>query len=769
MNALHEQFVSEARELVQQAIDDLVAVEREGFTIERIDRLFRTFHTLKGAAGVVELPAMSVTLHAAEDLLAAIHSGRLGITSAAIDQALACLDQVSQWVDEFEAHQSLRADAGQAARTMADRLRGVLPEHATAKSNRQSPGPGTISATPEWALRLIEARRAQIASALQTTPAELFAVSYEPHVGCFFNGEDPLQLMRQIRNLLAFHVEAVETWPPRVELDPYACKLRLQALAVGTGAQISKIFRLVPDQVSIVDVSMDALRPQQSAPGTEGDATRLILAVIEEQRQVLRGSVRGEDFVGRVGTAARVAANALRSGQRADLAERIERAAAAAISEESVAGLASVLDAAVESLAQVPASTGDSYAGAGGHADSQAQEVDRTASHGLRVDESKIDALVNLAAELIVAKNGFAHLAKRLEAEIGGHELVRAVRREYGAIERLAGEMHGAILQLRMVPVSRVFRSFPRLVRDISQRLGKNVRLVTRGETTESDKIIVDRLFEPLLHLVRNSIDHGIETSEQRKAAKKPDAATLTMEASRQGDRFVLQVIDDGRGIDPTMIRLRAGERGLLSSDELAALSDQQVTDLIFSAGFSTATEVSDLSGRGVGLDAVRTAVEQIGGRVSVASRLGAGTEVRLDFPMNIAMSRIMVVETSGQVFGIPMDAVMETAHVPPDRINWFKSNPGFVLRDRIVPICSLARVMDLPERPASGPDSRLVVVTETGGKITALEVDAIREPLEVVLKPMQGLLANARGYSGTTLMGDGGVLLVLNLKEILP
>jgi two-component system, chemotaxis family, sensor kinase CheA len=763
MNALHEQFVSEARELVQQAIDDLVAVEREGFTIERIDRLFRTFHTLKGAAGVVELPAMSVTLHAAEDLLAAIHSGRLGITSATIDQALTCLDQVSQWVDEFEAHQSLRADAGQAARMMADRLRGLLPEHAAAKSNRRSPTPGMNSTAPEWALRLIEARRPQISGALGTTPAELFAVSYEPHVGCFFNGEDPLQLMRQIPNLLAFHVEAMETWPPRAELDPYACKLRLQALAVGTDAEISKIFCLVPDQVNIIDVSTDALRPQQSSPRTEGDATRLILAVIDEQRQVLRGSVRGEDFVGRVGAAARVAANALRSGQRADLVERIERAGAAAISEESVAGLASALDVVVESLAQVPASTGD------GHADSQVQEVDRTASHGLRVDESKIDALVNLAAELIVAKNGFAHLAKRLEGEIGGHELIRAVRREYGTIERLAGEMHGAVLQLRMVPVSRVFRSFPRLVRDISQRLGKNVRLVTRGETTESDKIIIDRLFEPLLHLVRNSIDHGIETSEQRKAAKKPDTATLTMEASRQSDRFVVQVIDDGGGIDPAMIRRRAGERGLLASDELAALSDQQVTDLIFSAGFSTAAEVSDLSGRGVGLDAVRTAVEQTGGRVSVASRLGAGTEVRLDFPMNIAMSRIMVVETSGQVFGIPMDAVVETTHVSPDRINWFKSNAGFVLRDRIVPICSLARLMDLPERPASGPDSRLVVVTEAGGKITALEVDAVRERLEVVLKPMQGLLANARGYSGTTLMGDGRVLLVLNLKEILP
>jgi two-component system chemotaxis sensor kinase CheA len=384
------------------------------------------------------------------------------------------------------------------------------------------------------------------------------------------------------------------------------------------------------------------------------------------------------------------------------------------------------------------------------------------------VDEVKIDALVNLAGELIVAKNGIAHLAKRLQDEVGDHDLARAVRREHDTIERLAGEMHAAILQLRMVPVAQVFRSFPRLVRDMSQRLEKKVRLVTHGETTESDKAVVDRLFEPLLHLVRNALDHGIESPEQRRSAGKDEGATITMQASRVGDRLVVEVVDDGRGIDPAIVRRRARERGIIADDELAALPDEQVIDLIFSAGFSTAAEVSDISGRGVGMDVVRATVERIGGRASVTSRFGVGTTVRLDLPMNIALSRIMVVEAGGQMFGIPMDAVTETVRLGRDRISRIKNNDGFVLRDRVVPICSLAELMKLPAGPTPAADTRLVLVTEISGKVTALEIDAIQDRLEVVLKPLQGLLANARGYAGTTLLGDGRVLLVLDLKEVL-
>ena len=230
-----------------------------------------------------------------------------------------------------------------------------------------------------------------------------------------------------------------------------------------------------------------------------------------------------------------------------------------------------------------------------------------------------------------------------------------------------------------------------------------------------------------------------------------------------------MEVADDGRGIDPELIRRKAGEKGLMSSEELAALSDEQILDLVFAAGFSTASEVSDISGRGVGMDVVHATIERIGGRVSLKSRLGAGTTVSLDLPINIALLRIMVVESGGQLFGLPMDAVSETVRLAPDRISRIKNNDGFVLHDRVVPICSLAELMKLPVQDARPAETRIVVVSEVGGKTTALEVDAIRDRLEVVLKPMQGLLANARGYAGTTLLGDGAVLLVLDLKEILP
>src|SRR6478736_10020640 len=199
------------------------------------------------------------------------------------------------------------------------------------------------------------------------------------------------------------------------------------------------------------------------------------------------------------------------------------------------------------------------------------------------------------------------------------------------------------------------------------------------------------------------------------------------MAASRAGDRLIIEVIDDGRGIDPAIVRRRARERGVIGDDELAALPDDQVIDLIFSAGFSTAAEVSDISGRGVGMDVVRATVERIGGRASVISRVGAGTTVRLDLPMNIAMSRIMVVSAGGQIFGIPMDAVTETVRLAPDRISRVKNNEGFVLRDRILPICPLADLMNLPNSQRPPAAARLVVVIEAGGRIAALEVDRVR------------------------------------------
>ncbi len=551
---------------------------------------------------------------------------------------------------------------------------------------------------PEWAQALIRAEGAAIARDKLPAPAVRGVLRTAGQLFLRRRRSDPVDAADP-RCAGRAHRSA-SALAPLADLDPFACNLRLLAICGADSAAISNIFRLVPDQVRIVEIPADAWPRVLAVKAADDDASAVVRAVIAEQRRVLQIASAPEDFVGRVGAAARAAANALRHGERADLAAGVERAEATALAQGSTAPLVSALAAILE-RPDVATTTVD--APAVDLATAPADESERRVSRSLRVDEAKIDALVNLAGELIVRKNGFAHLAKRAEDAGTDSDFAHALRREHEAVERLAGELHAAILQLRMVPVAQVFRSFPRLVRDMALRLDKKVELVTRGEATELDKTIVDRLFEPLLHLVRNALDHGIESTEQRRAAGKPETAVITMQAARSGDRFVLEVIDDGRGIDPATVRRRARERDLMALDELAALSDEQVLDLIFSAGFSTAAEVSDISGRGVGMDVVRATAAQMGGHVSVSSRVGAGTTVRLDLPLNIALSRIMVVEAGQQVFGIPLDAVMETVRLTPDRISQIKSNAGFVLRDRIVPICSLAEAMNLPASPTAG------------------------------------------------------------------
>jgi two-component system chemotaxis sensor kinase CheA len=758
VSALQEQFVTEARELISQATDDLIALERDGASPERIDRVFRAFHTLKGSAGVVELPAMSVMLHAAEDLLASVRLGTLDSGPGIIDATLTCLDQVSRWVDDFEATGALPAQAGEDGRTLAERMRSFLPATAGQRQSESAVRQSTAvtgEALPEWAARLIAAERDAMLLRMPKRASAMSAISYQPIPGCFYNGDDPLMLMRQVPDLLAFHIEAREGFSPLADIDPYACNLRLQAISGGDPDEIARIFRLVPDQVQISGIRLDALAA--TAPAASNADQSLIRTVIEAQCELLRVSDRTDDFAGCIGAAARVATNALRHADRPQLADRVRSAGATVLTQHDAKPLLTALEQVLVALADSPTTT------------AAASTTERPVERVLRVSEAKIEALVNLAGELVVAKNALAHSAKRVEQDFAGQEVARSIRRDHDSIDRLVAKLHGTILQLRMVPMTQVFRSLHRLVREVSRQLGKDVGLVASGETAEADKTIVDRLFEPLVHLVRNAVDHGIESPTQRRTAGKPETATISIKASRIGDRFLIEVSDDGRGIDPVVVRRKASEKGVVPADELTALTDERVIDLVFAPGFSTTAEVSDISGRGIGMDVVRTVIEQIGGRVSLASRVGRGTTVRLDLPMTIAMSRIMVVEAGGQLFGISMEAVSETVRITPDRVSRIKANEGFVLRERVVPIVSLAELMNLPERTKEANVKRLFVVIEAAGRIAAFEVDAIRDRLDVVLKPMQGLLESARGYAGTTLLGDGQVLLVLDVKELLP
>lgn len=390
-------------------------------------------------------------------------------------------------------------------------------------------------------------------------------------------------------------------------------------------------------------------------------------------------------------------------------------------------------------------------------------------SRTLRVDQDKVDRLVNLVGEMVVAKNALPYLAQRAESEYGSRELAREIKSQYVVINRIAEEMQDAVLQVRMMPVSSVLQRFPRLVRDLSRRLGKEVRLVMSGEETAADKNIIEALADPLIHIVRNSLDHGLETPAERVAAGKSPQGTLTLRAQQEADRVLIDIRDDGRGIDPERVKRKAYQRGLIDEATMERLSDQAAINLVFAAGFSTADAVSDLSGRGVGMDVVRSAIEKVSGTVQLQSQPGKGTQLRLSLPLSIAISQVMIIRSDGQLFGVPMDAVVETVRVPRQVIHGIKSSMAVVLRGRIVPLKALNPLLGLASPPLANEEDELaVLLVRLGDEVAGLIVDDFDETASVIVKPLSSVLAGLSAYAGSALMGDGSVLMVLNVKELL-
>lgn len=510
-------------------------------------------------------------------------------------------------------------------------------------------------------------------------------------------------------------------------------------------------------------------------PAMAGPVARLSAtarAILEEQRTILGIPAEPEIFASRLTAVARTVANVFHGAVRHSDIEAWQGATETSLAEgNAVAALVELnrlLDnepAAAEDMAP-EALAAPQLEAAGGQTSEQ-----RHATRLLKVDQAKVDALMNLIGELVVSKNSLPFLAKRAETVHGSREMAREIKDLYAVVDRLAQEMQAAIMAVRMLPVSEVLDRFPRLVRDVARKLGKRVELVIEGEETAADKNIIEVLGDPLLHIVRNALDHGIEIPEERDAVGKSPQATLLVRAFQESDQVVIEVKDDGRGIDPDNIRRAALAKGVIDEERAARLSDQEAVNLVFAAGFSTAAKVSDLSGRGVGMDVVVTTVEKAGGSVSLTSVKGEGTTVRLSLPLSMAVTRVMMVEAAGgMLFGIPMDHIAETVRITRGSVKRIKQAETFVLRDTIVPLLRLDRLLGMEPPLWFGDEDQedAILVVRVGGAVTGLVVDHFREGMDIILKPFDGILAGIPGYAGTALLGDGRVLLVLNLKELL-
>ena len=488
--------------------------------------------------------------------------------------------------------------------------------------------------------------------------------------------------------------------------------------------------------------------PPIAAPLAEaklGETARLIL----EEQLLLLADENSVGRVGRVAAAGRTASNAMRGSSLAVEAEEIERALDMFLTEGDVTALKRALETRTIAAPAQPTHAVRSEASA----------------RSFRVDPERVDALVALTGELIVAKNAIARLAAT--ANESGNTLAPMLNESRLQLERLVGRLKDTALNLRVAPLRPVFERFQRVVRELAIETGKPTKLVIQGEDTEADKSIVDVLFEPLLHIVRNAVDHGVESAAARAAAGKPAIATLRLGARREGEHVVIEVDDDGGGVDIERVRGLAAQRGLIDAAALAEASDEEVLDLIFLPGFSTKQGVTDLSGRGVGMDAVRTVVERIGGRVTGMSERGRGTQFRLLLPFSLMVTKVITVEVAGQIFGLPLEVVIETLRVPRDSLRPIGSIEAFVWRNGAVPLVDLTNLLG-KERQRTAGLFALAVVVSLAGQFSALEVDALGEEMDVILKPIDGLLSGTAGISGTAMLGGGEVLLVLDLPHLL-
>ncbi len=381
----------------------------------------------------------------------------------------------------------------------------------------------------------------------------------------------------------------------------------------------------------------------------------------------------------------------------------------------------------------------------------------------LRVDAHRVEALAATVGELVVAANALAILAERADAIDA--PLARGIRSAQADLERAVGAASRAVSAVRLVSLAPALRRLPRLVREIAVSLGKDIRFVMTGEQTEVDKQIADGLFEPLLHLVRNAIDHGIEDAAGRAHASKLPTGNLTLAIGREADDVVVTLADDGAGIDRDHIRTTAIARGLITAEASEALSDAGTLALIFAPGFSTAHAVSSVSGRGVGMDAVQAAIDRMRGRIEIDSVVGRGTRFTLRLPANAITTRLLVIEVANDRYAVPFDQIAETVRIGSDRLAPVGTGMACVLRDRTVPVLSLAEMLGGTD---SGASPVKLLVTRASGDRVALRVDSFHERLDAMVRPPSGLLAGMPLVGGTTTMGDGAVLLVLNMAEIL-
>ena len=697
-----EIFIDETKEHLQSLNTQILELEQEPESMDTINEIFRAAHSSKGMAGTMGYKRMQTLTHDMENVFSEVRNGTIKVRGNMIDILFQCLDALEEYLATIqETGDEGTNENEQLIRALNDILKGGDGgEKAEPAKEEKKEEPKAESQEEEKVNEGEKWRQIQLDSTDRNVIKEAYA---------------------QKKNVFGLTIKVQET-----------CILKA-ARAFLVFKALEEIGEIIVSNPSTQDIEDEKFEFDFS----------VIFITDKDLKTVIAAASAVSEIEGVVGGTVEVPAETEQTVpevvETAKEETKTETAAAPASSQKAQPPVAAPAKAAEKKPAAKPV-------------------VNRT----VRVDIEKLDVLMNLVSELIIAKNSLVSAANS-----EGGSSTNGFNEHIEYIESVTTNLHESVMKVRMVPIESVVSKFPRMIRDLSKKLGKKMELYMTGEETELDRTVVDEIGDPLMHLLRNSADHGLESAEVRKERGKPEVGSIYLDAYQDGNNVVIEVRDDGNGIDVEAVKNKAIERNVITEEQAANMSDKEIIDLLFHAGFSTAKTVSDVSGRGVGLDVVKSKIEALSGEVEVKSKLGEGSVWTIRLPLTLAIIQALMVEVGEEKYAIPLGSIQTIEDIMKEDVKLVQAKEVIHLRGSVIPLIRLSDVLDVKSKKESD-DELLVVIVKKGDKQAGLVVDELMGQQEIVIKSLGKYINKCKFISGATILGDGEVALILDANALI-
>ncbi|WLH11279.1 chemotaxis protein CheA [Pseudomonas hefeiensis] len=734
-----QDFLVEAGEILEQLSEQLVELESRPDDADLLNAIFRGFHTVKGGAGFLQLNELVECCHIAENVFDILRKGERRVDSELMDVVLEALDAVNSMFSEVRERSPITAATPELLAALArlaepQSADEAAPAAAAVVEEPVAEESGDITDNEfEQLLDSLNAVKAQAqapaAPAAPVAPATDAAASDE------ITDAEFESLLDQLHGKGQFAPDAAV--PAATPVAPKAAGDNSDITDDEFEALLDQLHGKGTFAVDALDSAI-ASAPTPAKPAAAVAGSDLIS---DHEFESLLDELHGKGKFSEVGTAS-TAAPAATAAAPAQTA--VSKPAAKA--PEPKAETPKPAAAAAPAPARAPAAA---------PAEKPASEAETT----VRVDTARLDEIMNMVGELVLVRNRLVRLGLNSQDE--------AMAKAVSNLDVVTADLQTAVMKTRMQPIKKVFGRFPRLVRDLARQLKKEINLELVGEETDLDKNLVEALADPLVHLVRNAVDHGIESPQEREESGKPRSGKVILAAEQEGDHILLSISDDGKGMDPNVLRAIAVKRGVMDKDAADRLSDSECYNLIFAPGFSTKTEISDVSGRGVGMDVVKTKISQLNGSINIYSTKGQGSKIVIKVPLTLAIMPTLMVMLGNQAFAFPLVNVNEIFHLDLSRTNVVDGQEVVIVRDKALPLFYLKRWLVSSAAHVEQGEGHVVILS-VGTQRIGFVVDQLVGQEEVVIKPLGKMLQGTPGMSGATITGDGRIALILDVPSML-